>query len=586
MPPVVIADSDDDDDDEERGYSAPPSPNHGTPVIDAPTRSSDGVSHATVSTDPAFFQSIFNEQKDAANQRTQDAQGEGMMQDKSASSVTSITDPVNQKDRKVGDMKSMGDLNHVTTPRNDTTTSKQIAGSEEVWDVPSSPERRPTSKASKKKSDRTSKTTTVKVTRGVRKPLEKLGYQSSDEDEDGEAMSTRGKKRRRLGPSGSSRQDPKDISLITVPPNDDINSPGAFQGNNTALGSLVPTLPVNADSSFLVGPKPLSASQKLEYQSINPVSSSPPVGQLGLRAANLGSSGTATNINTPRSNLPSSHDVGMRIKTPEAEALRNMRRTRSPRRRRDSSPDEIAATHAKNDNIQAGFPQRPIRSYTNGTVPDGILLNGAGDEHQAEFIPDGQQDGNDDSDFAVPEKPIRPKRQRGRPRKSAKVPDDRVTSSETGNRSTAKPKKKRGRPKKSGAPSDVPAEAVARVTKTVDEAMAGRQVEDGDAGGEESMPAAAQDAGSRQDRAATEEACQTSVPPDRPREVPSGALGPTTAAQGREEKAGVGTKNGGEAKDRNDGKGSSWPKAGAKPVYRVGLSKRGKIAPLLKSLRK
>ncbi|PNY25121.1 Uncharacterized protein TCAP_04930 [Tolypocladium capitatum] len=575
MSPVVIADSDDDDCDE-RGYSAPLSPNHSTPVIDAPTRSSDGASH--VSTDPAFVQSIFNEQRDAANQRTQVAQGEGMMQDKS--SVTSATEPFDPKDHKVPGMTSMSDITRVTTPRNDTTTSKQTAELEEVWDVPNSPERRPTWKGSKKKSDRTSKTTTtVKMTRGLRNTLEKLGYRSEDEDDEAisghQSISTRGKKRRKLGSPGGSLRDPNDVSLIIVPRDDDKDSTGSVQGkNNTASGALVATLSVDSDSSFLVGPKPLSACQKLEYQSITPVPSSPPVGHLGLQAADVGSTGTATNINTPRRNLPSSHDVGLRTKTPENEAIRNARRTRSPRRRRYSSPDVLV--HPNNGSASAGA-QPPTQSCTNGTPSDGILLNGEGEEYQAEVIP---EDGNEDSDFAVPEKPVRAKRQRGRPRKSAKVPDNTATCGETGNGSAAKAKKKRGRPKKSGPSAaaeqvppgeDVPAEAGARVATTVDEAMmAGRHVGDGDVGNEKSKPATTQVANTGQGWAATGKACQITVSSDRAKEDPSSAMGPTVTGD----------------QDRNDSKRPSRPEAGAKPAYRVGLSKRRKIAPLLKSLRK
>lgn len=592
MPPAVIADSDDDSD--ERVSSAPPSPNHTPPVIDAPTRSSDGISHATVSTDPAFFQSIFNEQKDAANQRTQVAQEEGMIQGKSASSgmsgstagkaaavmftpflVASATKPVNPKYRKVPGMISM---NGSTSSRNDPTTSKQTAASGGVWDVPSSPERRPMSKSSKKKSGQPSKTTTVKVTRGLRKTLERLGYQSADEDDEAtngdKSISTRDKKRRRLDTSGSPRLDPNDANLNTVP-NDDF--PGAGQGNNnTASGALVATVPADSDSSFLVGPRPLSASQKLEYQSISLVPSSPPIRHPELGAQNMASSGTATNVNTPRSNLPSSHDVGLRTKTPENEALRNTRRTGPPRQRRDSSPDVLV--YPRNDSARART-QLPTQSYTKDTVPDGI--DGAGEEHETEFIPK-QEDENDDSEFAIPEKPAQPKRQRGRPRKSAEAPDT-ATSRETGNGSTAEPKKKRGRPKKPGPAGDVPAEAMAHVTKTADEVTAGRQVEDGDVGNKTSMPATAQDersAPARQDWAPAEKARQTTVSSDRSKENQSVALGPTT------EEAGVGTKNGQEAQDHNDSRRSSRPEAGAKPVYRVGLSKRGKVAPLLKSLRK
>jgi hypothetical protein len=175
----IIADSDDED-----GYhsSLACSPVKNIAPANALSYSSLDVvtSNDTVSTDPAFFQRVYNEQRKGEEQvaskyerlseaemgKSSVAAESGILLENPAtriklsghSSLTSITDPtVSGRHANVENTQDLRDLTQVTTPGRDMQRAK------DVWDVPSSPE------TEHQRRDRTSKVT--KLTQKLKKDL-------------------------------------------------------------------------------------------------------------------------------------------------------------------------------------------------------------------------------------------------------------------------------------------------------------------------------------------------------------------------------------------------------------------------------
>ncbi|KAM4059207.1 hypothetical protein HRG_007931 [Hirsutella rhossiliensis] len=339
--------------------------------------------------------------------------------------------------------------------------------------------------------------------------------------------------------------------------------------DDTTADGYVPTLPVNSESSFLVAPKPLSASQKVEYQSVDLVQSISSLRQPEVPYHKMCSSGTATNINTPRSDMASSHDVGIMAPTPESERIGNMRRTRPPpRRRRSSSPDVIAVTSDGRDKELAEKPQLETASVGDA-APDGHVLD-------AEFA---EQQADDDSDFDVAPEPVKSKRQRGRPKKNAMNENTKKSSAtavvDAGTGLTDIPKKRRGRPKKAKQPTEAEQK---RPGHSASETAASASVEEpSDVDAAQGLP--------EEDKTGPEETDQA-FGAGAPKEEATGSSNGPNATEERGEANEVDRGTVEEARDKSKMKGSSWLESAGKPVYRVGLSKRLRIAPLLKSLPK
>lgn len=570
MSPIVIADSDDDIDEQE--YSPVPQPTNVMVTSDAHTRSSDRVSHTTVSTDPAFFQSVFNEQKEAAARVTRqmseatggDALSSALVKpagqltaSPQASGPHSVYNRVSEKRRPASNLSS-------PTCRKHEVPMKATA--KDMWDVPSSPETKAVSGPSKMKGSRNKGVATVKITRGLRKNLESLGYESEEEAiyeeiEDGgsgDITSARPQKKRRL--ASRSCWDTSLPGSTTGSPRNEGGSSHKIFINDVTSDDCVPTLPVDNESSFLVAPKPLSASQKVEYQSVELVQSSPCMRHPEVPHPKMGSSGTATNLNTPRSDMPSSHDIGIRPPTPDSEAIGHTRRVRPPpRRRRSSSPDVIAGTSHGQDH---GLAEKQLSKTapTGDAAPDGDVLDAKLDE---------------DADFAVPVVPVERKRQRGRPKKSAvkeSGKDSEGAVADADPESTDKPKKKRGRPKKAKPATE--AELESPRDDAPDKGDSAGVEEPGDADATQEQPDDGETGSKKTDPGPGEEEA-AAVSSKRPE-----------ATEERGHASEVDRGKAVEATARGKPKGLSRPGSEGKPVYRVGLSKRLRIAPLLKSLPK
>ncbi|PFH58597.1 hypothetical protein XA68_13475 [Ophiocordyceps unilateralis] len=364
MRPVEIADSDDDGGGSGSGSDSLSGPdNDDEPVAaEVQTRSSDRASHATASTDPAFFQRVFEEQKQAAYQRTDSMSMSG------SNPALSGSNPV---ERQCCGASAAGEAS--TTRR-----QQRMAESNDMWDVPSSPE-----SIAKSAGQQAKTATTIKITRGLRRNVEMLGYESDEDGGGKEPRRTKRAKRMRLHSPNDSVKDGANIASAA-----DENSSRA-----EATSGLVSTMPTNDPTSLYIAPKALSESQKNEYESVQASQNSPPERTAKSKRP---PSGTAENFDTPRGNQSSTQAGGL------TQAKR-----RTPRRRRDSSPDVIAL---EAEQVRASSAEEEAEQMNESLL--------------------GQQGGNDnddDPDFAPrtsqEAQDKKKKKKRGRPprRKEAKT---------------------------------------------------------------------------------------------------------------------------------------------------------------------
>jgi hypothetical protein len=474
MTPAVIADSDGDE-------SEAGSCHHFPPPAAPLEESSAGTNHPSGSTDPTFFKSVYDEQRDAAEKYVTHQQVPGPEGEiKDASSFDN------------GFQETRGTGIHDKSP----------------WDVPSSPEFEVPSKRLMKQ-DSTSHTRT-KITRGLRRQLDDIGY-VSQEDEPPQPVATQSRKKRKVE---------RDL--------------------------VVSTAPIESDPSFMVAPTTLTASQKEQYSSLKTGIMSSPAKALERRCANVLSSGTATNLNTPRTNDDCSLEPLSQLKG----------RSKAKHEPRDNSPNNAAPTPPKEPS-----PKRKA----DGKAAKKKKVIVASDEESDEghgYAP-GEVEHDDESDFERTTKPIeKKKRPRGRPKKT-----DAPTKEDKG--SVTKVAKKRGRPKK--------VETVVVLDDEDDEVQKSPPVISDPVSTElrvEQQPDTkvnqAEDSiltSAKTEDAAADETSLNQSPQSSTLDTKGDAC--TTLSKKTDEKA------------------SAAPTAKpGRPLYRVGLSKRTRIAPLLKVIRK
>ncbi|RDA87902.1 hypothetical protein CP532_1698 [Ophiocordyceps camponoti-leonardi (nom. inval.)] len=533
MPPVEIADSDDDD-----GSDSPLTPENDELItVSAQTRSSDRASHATTSTDPVLFQRVFDEQREAAHQSALNEQrreahhptgSDRCDENTSAASIESLTGPDAWSSTNTGERQCS------STRKRQEEGAAAMAEAKDMWDVPSSPERNAGSRISRTKSRQA---TTVKITRGLRRNVEMLGYES---DEDA-GRTKRDAKKRRLQSSND----------------DDPDTPIKERSLNAAT---ISTMTIDDRPPLCIATKPLSESQKEEYESVRG-SQTNTVAKEETGSKGQHSSGTATNLNTPRD-----HDVPSREEGPGS--TQGKRRTRA---RRDSSPDVIALDRGDGGGLR------------------GCDASSKGDD--VEMLPPRRQDEQDDdeSDFGESMAKAKQKKKRGRPSKKAVAPEPL--------------KAKRGRPKKKKAEEAVqeeeeeqaleetvdlckvspssppPPSALPSATASAAPLALQQEDDEEEEEKEEGKEEAGQGKVQQQDKPKSQDDPQPH-PHDHPHPPPP--LKPTKTNDSKPPK---------EPKEQADKTVSPHnPKqpslGGNKPIYRIGLSKKLRIQPLLKSLPK
>lgn len=481
MTPTVIADSDGDESDTGSATELPE-------VV--AVEKSASTTHPSGSTDPTFFRSVFKEQSDAAKEhavrhhQTEEAEDE-------------IMDP--------------------SSFDNGFQQTRGTVHDKSLWDVPSSPEfEQPSRRA--KKTDGSSNTRT-KITRGLRRRLDDIGY-VSQEDEPTGTVTTQSRKKRRVE-------------------------------RDAPLDDLVSTAPIDSDPAFMVAPTMLTTSQREEYVSVKAGASSPAAKPLEQRCINVMSSGTATNLNTPRTTVAPSYDAAPDIKSSKSDRLKQVRGLRN------SLPDEaVVSTSAPESNLSTKKEKSSSMAKSHRVINASDDESGLGEHDQP---PETTKD--DGSDFEETANPVEKKKQRGRPKKeNTATPKKKVAET--------KAKKKRGRPRKS--------DAAVKLDENGDVQETAQVPPD---------PAPAESDMKQHTDTKTEEAEQTIVSPVKEKSITAANAvldkTPQTPTSDMKDGADVNSSKKPSSKALSAPSGDS-----GRPLYRVGLSRNMRIAPLLKVIRK
>ncbi|KAL2214250.1 hypothetical protein CC79DRAFT_1328165 [Sarocladium strictum] len=479
MTRLFIADSEDEDED-----VSPQSP---APVVLPPLpngQSSDPLSRGTDSTDTAFFKSVYYEQTQAIQERTQ-AEAKGVR----------------------------------------AASTKRVSGGEGMWEVPSSPDPQP--------------------------------------------ASTRRKRRKLSNDEGTNPVTSKDQLADTS-------------------SMLPPTLQIDDETAFVITPSAMTKSQREQYHPMDYGSSigQDPVSTLrapGQRLVDLTSSSSGTNLNSPRTvggltqgvisqdGLPN----GTIDTLPPPSPVQVVQEP-SSRSRRLSSPDVIALPETTDYEEHYHEPTGDDEDVR-AEVFAAEEVQDLKEYHEPIVI--------EDEDSAFEDTPVKPKKKRGRPKKTEgkkstvaaePTPEEPIATDKP--TVAEKPaKKKRGRPKKNS------------ITPNKSEAIVA----------EESPPLKQQEPSHVED---DERPIDAEVTEDLSTEVAHKSEEEDEAIKPKKEKGKTKTQAP-SGKIEKSQEGSSLPdqktpkapegkppqitsQSEGKPMYRVGLSKRTRIAPLLKIVRK
>ncbi|KEY66939.1 hypothetical protein S7711_06888 [Stachybotrys chartarum IBT 7711] len=533
----IIADSDDEGDEVLSPYRAQPHPTVAGHA--APGRSSDHLGTLTGSTDSAFFQSVFDEQNAAAIEFAQMASG--------------------------GEVVGPG-----------------MAA--DPYEIPSSPEASPATRLGASRSKRQVQMEKPKMDSSAEGGIDET-RPGEDAQADVDDLAQRSRKRRRIG--ASPKPEPESGDGIPGAPLGE-TYPSSYKAEIPEMSEVVtPTLPVNNETSFFVPLKPMSSSQKMDYQNALADSSQslgdPAVMELRYDLKVVSSS-SATNINTPRKDLPSSNVISTLPHT-QSDDSKSKRRTRgTPMKHINSSPDVIAETGMV---MKEPEPEQAIEQPSLDLLLDGEVLNSQDGDREYNPTKPSKAKGKADSQ----KKAAPPKKGRGRPKKTTTQEEPPPTPLDTSPPNideeaevvaTKVQKKKRGRPKKSGkTPRKTPAPELEQAA-TNDEQPSNETAND-----EGKDDVAVEGEGQRAKDTTEPKADFETSTTSEAKTTPLRELDPNGKNENKPDAAAKAPPNELETADKKaTPKAKQTPTPSSKPLYRVGLSKRSRIAPLLKIIRK
>ncbi|KAG6041962.1 hypothetical protein E4U41_000077 [Claviceps citrina] len=453
----VIEDSDGDE-------SEPKSPHDSYNDVEQTKSSLPGIGHESESTDPSLFNNVFNEQQNAAREQARNYE---------------ITDSAEESE--VANCVSF-DQGY------ERVKSAEAQAEKSPWDVPSSPESSIKPRRSEKKKIQRSNTRT-KMTRGLRRQLDDIGYISPDDEPT--TRQTSNKKRR------------------TQPETD-------------TTDELVSTLPIESDGSPIAASKVHPSRQRGQHSTVRTSACPSPKDALQQCSTSIGSSGSATNVNTPREGY-----------TPLAKPW---------------SPGRPISSVSENLDMTQGGMLPP-----SGSTSIGIKVVDDGHANEEAEREDAPVQGESAAKRTTTRKP------RGRPRKA----EDATRISEE-NMVAAKVRKKRGRPKKSEVGSPSQGQQIERDSKPLATLQEQDTMETRDTLEKEATP---QEHNTTETRDISEKENQLQPPGTPPKQSEN---------------------TDGSVKKDMMNKKADVPRnsVGRQSSYRVGLSKRTKIASLLKVIRK
>ncbi|KAF4998077.1 hypothetical protein FDECE_11893 [Fusarium decemcellulare] len=604
MPPIIILDSDDDEDHSyspERGPQAPIAP---AEAESTGTHSSGRVSRATTSTDPSFFQNVYDEQNDAARGYVPEGTNGSPDRDRISSSEMTAPAPFKRTVTGLIEPSSHGpdEWTQASTPGRKKAPTAVM---DDPWDVPSSPE-----------ADRRHRVTKIRIKRKqppqVAQPVSKIAqdfsgrpYESNPAPGHGvsEGSPSGRRKRRKKEYSELSQQGSNEVDLVTIPLSNDMDGEQRESQPEPTPSMLPPTLPVNEDVSFYIAAKPLTDTQKMEYDSVHLTSSDshdqplPPIYQFNIQK--IDSSGSATNVNTPRSNA-----TCLMSTAPPPSSVMGPTRTTAERftgQRWDSSPDIIAGVESPTRTKETTQREEPRQRRSVEPV--------AGEVTEVEKVSRLETELSSvettaiDNNPEAAEPPTKTKKARGRPKKKAVAETTQSTDQTPPHPIDAekgtKPKKKRGRPRKADQPAKEKSPQVEKLPSPNDNVSSADEASHSETKPEAQLKLeetkankahAEREASPVEDqipsnhRAVLKESSPNTVTEadtnleEKTPSKPSNATNPAKKEGQKEENPAIASKG-------------TTPSKGLsallnKPVYRVGLSKRSRIAPLLKCLRK
>lgn len=528
MAPAFIADSDEES--EGAPFSPPPAAQVQEPSF-ASTRS-EVVSLTTSSTDPLFFQSVYKEQIAAARGHNPASQPGGAQFQHSAPAGTEQTDPVSLPSQYPGTPLMVGDANRgffTNVVRSAMMQGKALRQQEDggdaadPWAIPSSAEQQ----------------SQARSTRRVAKIGSSVAYRATggiDVGED-ENMAPPYKKRQKLdqGNHVESSLPPTAPPLYssippTMPPGGSYTANGEM---NDGESTLAPTMSLGNDPSLVIHPRGLTSSQKEEYAAVElPASSHPEQPEPEDGPDELPN--TQSNTNERQKQTPRKKATPPRAK-------------RSKQRRRGKSPQAEESMQS----VQLGTPEQTQDEKKTITVLPDSEDEGYGEDDTQTV----QREEPEEDAYEMQPAPERPtKKQRGRPKKE-KATEEATKAEPVADltHNAGKKGKKRGRPKKSA------------VVVVDDEEEAPQEMP--------SENEEAADAASVSDtklKAIEPETTAVEVVPSKAQQDVAVPVAPVQATPQKPARKGITTPQG----------------MSGKPLYRIGLSKRSRIAPLLKSLRK
>ncbi|OAA63173.1 AT hook, DNA-binding motif protein [Cordyceps fumosorosea ARSEF 2679] len=527
---AIIADSDDESD---ANTFSPPPAGQLEELHSFASTTSEPVSLATSSTDPVFFQGVYNEQQDAAvrEQRLRLTGGDITSLPLTAPTGTEQTDPVSLPSQYPAGTPSAVETDRIRA--SNVTKSAIMRGKKtrkinatlaDPYAFPSSPE------------DGESQDRHHAGLRSSLKSREAVGAGVPDD----ENMGPPSRKRQRLDERQNNTVDsslpptaPPIYSSIppTMPPiivDDTIDHMVAVNSSNY----LAPTIDINDDPSLIIHPRGLTSSQKEQYQAVELARSSHPEQQ-------------KENGDLQKQ----SNRKSQRQKTPSKKSTPSMMR----------SSKRLAKSQAE---------QGPAESASLSTPSDAQEMEQAVVLHDHEVEAYGENDNQtvsetkpEDDVYEVQPTPVKPpKKKRGRPKRAEKQTQaaQDAQSEPTESTDAGKPAKKRGRPKKSeAAVVEEQNEEVSPIAKeSGTKLIAGDEATNKTAittDGDVENLTALKDVKVDDEKTAVTPCVLAKVTPQKP--AGNRIATPQTGSAG-------------------------------KPLYRIGLSKRSRIAPLLKTLPK
>lgn len=440
----VIADSDEEDDDAVIDESAPRRRQTQPPISNdaAAVPSLGGNSPATASTDPAFIQGILNEQNEAARESMRDV-GLYLVAERDKLSSSEVTAPANFKRTWKGfdQSKTPSLLEPTQAPEYEIRPSEPLNGqarirasrarkgsAQDPYDIPSSPELQQGRGRRGFQSPETDSDNQKAQSR-----LRRGGGTAADDElaaDLAERLSERTKKRRRTDKRSEQVQAfSVEDGFYTTSLHHDMKGRHDIHEGRSSGDASRQFLPVSGTLPFVVAPKRSADCQKCQDQNSD------------ANSYHQGSSDAATNVNTPRGHDPLSmgHSIDEGLKQARTEPWIKRKASSSFRRVPNSSPDEISGMETCRRQGQA----RPVSSERD--------LGGENHIQRME-----KADDECDLSYETQQKREKQKRPRGRPKKSyltatrTAIPKSGMESDQPESNKGVRPKNQKVAPESNG----------------------------------------------------------------------------------------------------------------------------------------